>query len=264
MVGLGLLSLALITLDVTTRLLQPLRTGLGILVSPIQYIAESPYWAADWTARNAATRRTLLRRIDQLTESNLLLLRSSQQAEALRAENNQMRELLGSKPRVDDPVLIAEIVSLTPTPGVRQVVIDKGSAYGVRVGHAVLGGRGLFGQVVETNPFNARVLMITDPSHGVPVEVVRSGQRGVVSGTGQADRLRTEGLPVTADIRVGDTLVASGLGGRFPYGYPVGEVLSVRPDPAHVFALVDVQPSSELSRARHILVVLNGNREEQS
>ena len=264
MIGLGLLSLTLITLDATTRLLQPVRTGLGLLVSPIQYIAELPYWASEWMSRNATAQDALLDRIDQLTESNLRLLRLSQQAEALRAENTHMRELLGSKPRIDAPVLITEIFGLTPTPGIRQVVIDKGSTDGVRVGYAVLAATGLFGQVVETNPFNARVLMITDSSHAVPVEVVRSGQRGIVSGTSEADRLQVEGMAVTADVRVGDLLVTSGLGGRFPYGYPVGEVLSVRPDPSHVFALIDVRPSAELGRSRHILVVLNGGQGEQS
>lgn len=264
MVGLSLLSLTLIAADAATPFLQPLRSGVETLVSPVFQMAEFPYLAADWIADHTVDQAALRERIDQLTQRNLELSHLSLQAEALRAENNQMRELLGSRPKVGHPVLIAEIIGLVPVPSVHEVVIDKGLADGVQVGHAALGAKGLAGQVVSSNPFSARVLLITDSRHSLPVEVLRNGQRGIVSGTGKLDRLDGDGMPVTADIRVGDRLVASGLGGRFPSGYPVGEVLSVRPDPARMFASIEVRPSASLGRSKHVLVVLREQGGEPS
>lgn len=262
-IGLSLISLTLIIIDSSSRWLQPVRSAIDLLTAPIIYIAESPYMAAHGLGRMIVSRTAMLEQIDELTQRNLKLSQLSQQAEALRAENNQMRTLLGSKPRTTAPVLIAEIVGVTPISTVHQVVIDKGAADGVRIGHAVLDSEGLFGQVLDTSPFNARVLMITDSRHGLPVEAVRNGLRGVAYGTGQIDRLQINGLPLTAEIRGGDRIVASGLGRVFPYGYPVGVVESVHPDPSHNFALVNVRPSAQLDRARHILVILKDVGEEQ-
>jgi len=244
-IGLSLISLTLIIIDSSSRWLQPARSAIDLLTAPIIYVAEAPYMAAHGFGRMIVSRAAMLEQIDELTQRNLQLSQLSQQAEALRAENDQMRTLLGSKPRTTDPVLIAEIVGVTPISTVHQVVIDKGSADGVRTGYAVLDSEGLFGQVLDTSPFNARVLMITDSRHGLPVEAVRNG------------------LPLTAEIRGGDRIVASGLGRVFPYGYPVGVVESVHPSPSHNFALVNVRPSAQLDRARHILVILKDVGEEQ-
>ena len=263
MLGLSLISLIFIVLDSSSRLLQPVRSVIDVLLTPIILLAQSPYMAADGIGRVIVSRTAMLEQIDQLTQRNLKLSQLTQQMEALRTENNQMRTLLGSKPRTTDPVLIAEIVGVTPISTIHQVVIDKGAADGVRIGHAVLDSEGLFGQVLEVSQFSARVLMITDARHGLPVEVVRNGLRGIANGTGQIDRLQINGLPLTADIRAGDKIVASGLGRVFPYGYPVGEVQSARPGPSYNFTLADVRPSAQLDRARHILVILKNVGEEQ-
>ena len=263
MIGLSLISLILIVLDSSSRLLQPVRSTIDVLMTPVIYLAEFPYMAANSIGRAVVSRAAVLEQIDQLTQRNLELSQLSQQAEALRAENNQMRTLLGSRPRTADPVLIAEIMGVTPISTAHQVMIDKGSADGVRIGHAVLDSEGLFGQVLQVSLLSARVLMITDSRHGLPTEAVRNGLRGIANGTGEINRLQIDGLPLTADIRVGDKIVASGLGGVYPYGYPVGEVESVRPGPSHNFTLVDVRPSARLDRAHHILVILKDLAEGQ-
>ena len=263
MLGLCAISLIFIVLDSSSRALRPVRSAIDVLTAPIILLAQSPYMAADGVGRVIVSHASLLEQVDQLTQRNLELSQLTQQMEALWTENNQMRTLLGSKPRATDQVLIAEVVGVTPISTAHQVVIDKGSTDGVSVGNAVLDSGGLFGQVLEVSPFSARVLMITDARHGLPVQAVRNGLRGIANGTGQIDRLLVNGLPLTADIRTGDKIVASGLGGVFPYGYPVGEVESVRPGPSHNFTLVDVRPSAQLDRARHILVILTEVDEEQ-
>jgi rod shape-determining protein MreC len=135
------------------------------------------------------------------------------------------------------------------------VIIDKGSDSGVSLGQAVLDAQGLFGQVVEVNRFTSRVLLIVDQSHAVPVQVNRSGVRSVAAGTGDLDHLILENVQVTADIQEGDLMESSGLGGRFPRGYPVGIVTSVESGDTSPYASVEVRPLAALDRSRHVLLV---------
>lgn len=242
-----------------TSLLAPLRHSLGTILDPIVRIAQLPYWTVERSRLMFVNRIDLLARLEFLERRNLELAQQALQADALRSDNARMKALHDSMERISSQVpqdaLVAEVVGLTPVSGIHEVVIDKGAAHGLQVGHPVLDTNGLVGQVMEVSQFSARVLMITDARHGLPVETLRNGVRAVAGGTGQLDRLQLEGLPLTADVRTGDRLIASGLGGRFPYGYPVGEVQAVRPDPSHVFALVSVRPSARLDRVRHLLVI---------
>jgi rod shape-determining protein MreC len=250
-----LVSLTLIALDVTTRLLEPVRSAVGTLVSPLQVLAEMPYLLAEDLGEVASTHESLRRRNAELERQILELSQISQQFLSLKTENERLRALLGSEARVQDEIMVAELVAVVPTPNTHQVIIDKGSSAGVAVGQAVLDADGLFGQVVEVDRYTSRVLLIVDPSHAVPVQVNRSGARSVAAGTGELHRLVLENVPVTADIREGDLMESSGLGGRFPRGYPVGYVTSVAIEPTDPYAQVDVRPLAALDRARHVLVV---------
>ena len=257
MTGLLLTSAVLLALESATQLLRPVRGFMDNLVAPLFVIAELPYMATGALGETVASRTTLLEKIDQLERNNLALSHQAQQFLALQAENNHLRRLLGSDARVASAVLIGEVVGVAPNPAVHQLVIDKGTEEGVRVGQAVVDAAGLIGQIVNATSFSARVLLITDASHAVPVEVVRNNLRSIAGGTGQLDRLLLEGLPITTDIRRGDQVVTSGLGGRFPRGYPVGTVQSVVPDASRVVAVANVTPSARLDRTRHLLVILS-------
>ena len=107
-------------------------------------------------------------------------------------------------------------------PGPRHfVVLDKGKRDGVYVGQPVLDADGLMGQVIEVGSTSSRVLLVTDITHAVPVRVIRNGVRAIVEGSGKQNQLNLRQVSFTTDIKVGDVLVTSGLGGRFPEGYPV-------------------------------------------
>ncbi|MYH14299.1 MAG: rod shape-determining protein MreC [Gammaproteobacteria bacterium] len=257
--GLLLSSAVLLAIDTATQRLKAVRGVMDNLVVPLFVIAELPYMAAAAVGETVASRSALLERIGQLEQSNLALSHQAQRFRALQAENDQLRRLLGSDARVASAVRIAEVVGVTPNPAVHQLVIDKGTEDGVRVGQAVVDAAGLIGQIVDTTTFSARVLLITDASHAVPVEVVRNNLRSIVGGTGRLDRLLLEGLPITTDIRPGDRIVTSGLGGRFPRGYPVGTVQSVVPDASRIVAVANVTPSALLDRTRHLLVILSNS-----
>lgn len=253
--GLVLVSVVLITLDVTTRLLEPVRTTIGTVVSPLQVLAEVPYLLADEVGEVASTHESLRARNAELERRILELTQISQQYLSLRTENERLRALLGSRARLPAEVMVAELIAIVPTANTHQVIIDKGSDSGVTVGQAVLDAHGLFGQVVEVDRFTSRVLLIVDQSHAVPVQVNRSGVRSVAAGTGELDHLILENVPVTADIQVNDLMESSGLGGRFPRGYPVGIVTSVEIDDSSPYASVEVRPLAALDRSRHVLLV---------
>ena len=252
-----LVSAILVTLDVTTRLLEPVRSTLGTLVSPLQVLAEMPYLLADEVGEVASTHETLRQQNAELERRILELTQISQQFLSLKSENERLRKLLGSQARLPAEVMVAELVAVVPTPNTHQVIIDKGADAGVKMGQAVLDAEGLIGQIVEVAQFTSRVLLIVDPSHAIPVQVNRSGVRSVAAGTGELHRRVLENVPVTADIRVGDLMESSGLGGRFPRGYPVGYVTSVVIDATSPYTRVEVRPLAALDRTRHVLVVFD-------
>ncbi len=257
LLGLGLLSCLLITLEASTRLLDPLRSAVGDLVGPIYLVAESPYFAAGLLSETLSSRDRLLQRNRELERRLLELGQVSQQFVALKSENERLRTLLGSQARVSSEVLIAELVGVIPDTEVQQIVIDKGSADGVEVGQAVLDAQGLFGQVVEVSGVTSRVLMLTDRDHAVPVRINRNGIRSIAGGTGDMDSLVLENVGISADIIEGDLVETSGLGGRFPPGYPVGTVSSIVKEPTFAYAQVRVRPQALLDRSHHVLVILS-------
>ena len=251
------MSTLLAVLDVNSRLLDPVRGGLGTLVSPLYVFAETPYTITSEVTESFASRGALQARNDLLERRVLELSQISQQFVVLREENTRLRALLGSRSRLGAEVLVAELTGVVPGPAALEVIVDKGLAAGVTVGQAVIDEGGLFGQVVEVSEFFSRVLLVTDSTHAVPVQVNRNGVRSIAAGTGQLDRLELEHVPITADIKIGDLLVSSGLGGRFPPGYPVGEVVRVEIDPARVYAEVVAQPLAALDRSRHVLLIFD-------
>jgi rod shape-determining protein MreC len=260
--ALAIVSCLLLTIDVNSRLLQPLRATLATIVSPIYVIAESPYQVSREASATLSTRESLIEENAKLKERNLQLSQIAQQFVALREENARLRQLLGSRQRLGAQVLVAELIGVVPSPNTFQVEIDKGADAGVFVGQAVIDADGLFGQVVEVAKFSSRVMLVVDAAHAVPVQVNRNDFRSIAAGTGRKDRLELEYVPITADIRVGDLLVSSGLGGHFPRGYPVGEVTAVVVDPTMTYAQVSARPLAALDRSRHVLLVFDSDVKE--
>ncbi|MCU7855476.1 MAG: rod shape-determining protein MreC, partial [Candidatus Thiodiazotropha sp. (ex Lucinoma borealis)] len=192
---------------------------------------------------------------DQLHDENLQLRARLQKFEALEAENMRLRGLLDSSFKVGDRVLIAELIAVEQDPFRQQVLISKGETSGLFEGQPVLDANAVVGQVTHINPFSASVLLITDAAHALPVQVNRNGLRTIALGTGLINRLELPHLPNNADIKVGDLLITSGLGGGFPPGYPVAEVIEVRREPGQPFASVIAQTTAHLDRIREVLLV---------
>ena len=207
-----------------------------------------------------ASRRSLRREIDVLRKDLLLLKVETQKMAVLATENDRLRNLLGSSGKLADNVLVAEIIGVDPNPQSQVVILDKGKQADVIVGQPLLDADGLMGQVIETGAYSSRAMLITDVSHSVPVQVNRNNIRIIAVGTGKVDELELVHVPDTADIRIGDLLVSSGLGDRFPVGYPVGTVTEVIHDPGKPFDIVKAKPSARLDRSRHVLLVFTEDR----
>lgn len=231
------------------------RSALASAVGPLHFVAESVYGGARAFSNAISTRVGLLQRNAELERELLEMQGTVLRYEALLKENSRLRELFGSRSRLRDDVVIAEVVAVSSTP--IEIVIDKGYPSGVAVGQAVVDSDGLLGQIVETAVFTSRVLLVTDPSHAVPVRVLRNDVRAIAAGAG-AGRLTLKDVAMTLDIREGDRLVSSGLAGRFPNGYPVGTVESAIRDQTESFATIVVSPSAAVDRARQVLVVFRG------
>lgn len=250
-----ILSVALIVLDVNFPQTERLRSWLGTGLAPIVWLGHMPSSVADWASSSMTNRQQLLDENESLKAQLLVLQRRSEKYAALAAENSRLRELLHASGELDDTVVVSEIIGVTPDPFSHEVIIDKGKRDHLAVGQAVLDAHGLMGQIVQTNEFTSRVLLISDSSNAVPVEVNRSGVRAILLGTGEPYRLDLVHVPDTADIAVGDLLVSSGLGGRFPKGYPVATVTNVEHDPGEPFAKVEARPLAHLYRSQLVLVV---------
>jgi rod shape-determining protein MreC len=235
--------------------LDVLRATLSVVVYPLHYLASLSGTLASEVRGRMAKHEALRNRNRFLRQENLTLKARLQQFEALEAENMRLRDLLGSSFKIGDRVLIAELMSVDLDPYRQQVMINKGALSGVFVGQPVLDADAVMGQVVRVDPLTATVLLITDASHGLPVQVNRNGLRTVAQGTGFIDRLELPHLPKNADVKAGDLLVTSGLGGRFPPGYPVARVAEVRQDPGKPFATVVAVPTARLDRSREVLLV---------
>ena len=259
--ALAVASLLLAFVDVTTRMLDPVRSGIGLATSPIYALAGSPYALGAYAQRLSQRSGKVQELERRVLELSLLV----QESRAERAENDRLRALLGSRPRIsEEEVLVAELIAVTPDPRQHRIVIDKGALDGVEAGQAVVDSSGLFGQVVEASPFSSIVLLITDSTHATPAEVNRNSLRTIAAGTGRYDALELEAVPQSADIREGDMLLSSGLGGRFPRGYVVGEVISVEKRSTARFARVTVRPKAQLDRSRHVLVVLHARAQGEN
>ncbi|MES1925810.1 rod shape-determining protein MreC [Salinisphaera sp. T31B1] len=247
-------SIVLMMVDHAHDSLAPVRSTLAVALQPIQIAAELPGELTEYLGRYF-DRGELIADNEALSQKVLLLKVRLQKLAALEAENERIRALLASASSLDQNVLIARILSVTPDPYRHYIKLNKGSADGVFVGQALVDANGIMGQVTDVTPLDSRAILITDANHGIPVEINRTGLQTIAQGTGKSDELRLPFLANNSDIKAGDLLVSSGLGGRYPAGYPVARISTVTHQPGDEFLDVIAQPTAHLNRGREVLLV---------
>ncbi|WP_081757446.1 rod shape-determining protein MreC [Pseudomonas sp. GM41(2012)] len=254
------LSVALMVVDARFTLLKPVRSQMSLVLMQSYWITDLPQRLWQGVASQFGSRTELVAENEKLKTENLLLQGRMQKLAALTEQNVRLRELLNSSALVNEKVEVAELIGMDPNPFTHRIIINKGERDGVVLGQPVLDARGLMGQVVELMPYTSRVLLLTDTTHSIPVQVNRNGLRAIASGTGNPERLELRHVADTADIKEGDLLVSSGLGQRFPAGYPVATVKEVIHDSGQPFAIVRAVPTAALNRSRYLLLVFTDGR----
>ena len=248
-------SLGLMVVDHRQHELQVIRATMSIAVWPLQQLVHSPAAAWSWLQSSLATQHALLADNQALREaareSSLKLLR----LESIEQENRRLRALVAVEPREAERMQAATVLRVDLDPLRHRVLIDRGSRDGVSRGQPVIDAGGVVGQTTNVGPMAAEVILLSDPTHAMPVQVVRNGLRTIAVGSGDAGRLVLPYLPRNADVQVDDRLVSSGLGGVFPAGLPVARVVEVKRDPSQPLATVSAAPTAALDRDREVLLL---------
>jgi rod shape-determining protein MreC len=232
-----------------------LRYGLMAIAYPIQAAVNSPTAAWHWLTESTRTRAQLRSENDALRahqrELELALLR----VQALQQENAELRGLRAALPPLTKRWVLAEVINIETDPLRQRLLVNKGANDGVHLNQPVIDATGILGQVARVGPWSAEIILITDPEHGLPVQIVRNGLRTIAVGSGNASQLALPYLAVNSDVKSGDLLQSSGLGGVFPAGYPVGRVIGVRRESKQLLAQVEAEPLARVDRAREVMLL---------
>jgi rod shape-determining protein MreC len=247
-------SVAVMFVDVRFDALNSVRQVVKTMLWPVEQLAALPSVTLGHIGNWAVGHSRLVERLESLALENERLKTEQLKLQTLRAENSELRRLLSVRERVNERLLQAQIQRLSNDPFVHRATINRGHLAGVVVGQPVLSADGLVGQVVMVYPHASDVLLITDSTHQLPVQVTRTRVRSIAMGIGRLDQLELRNLPDTVDIVIGDLIETSGLGGRFQPGIPVAYVTEVIRSPGQLFVRVVAEPVAPLSRLSLLMV----------
>ncbi|HEY2591093.1 MAG TPA: rod shape-determining protein MreC [Steroidobacteraceae bacterium] len=251
----AILAIVLMFVDQRRGWLADVRYVLSGAAYPLQLAVSSPTEAWRWLEQIFATRATLEAENAQLEREQQTLEMRQQRFEALARENGELRGLRDALPPVADHWIVAEVVEVELDSPRRRLLVNRGARNGVFKNQVVMDAHGLLGQTMRVGPWSAEVILITDPEHAVPVEIERTGVRTIALGTGETQALALPYLPANADVKSGDLLLTSGLGGVFPQGYPVARITDVRHDTVQPSAQVRARPLAQLDRMHEVMLV---------
>jgi rod shape-determining protein MreC len=237
--------------------LKTLRTHLNTVLYPIQYLVNLPSSGKHWIADTLSSKQQLATENATLRTKNQLLLVRQQAYMSLERENMRLRDLLKSSYKLtrSKQLLIAEVLNIGLDSADNQMIINKGHAQNVYIGQVAMDANGIMGQVSDLGLYSSTITLITDAAHAIPLEVNRNGLRAIAIGTGDNHQMNLRHLPNDADIEVGDLLVTSGFGGRFPSGHPVATVTQIKRNRSRPFAQIHITPTAHITRSREILLI---------
>ena len=249
------LASVLMVLDHRGGWLANVRYGLSILVEPVYRIAGLPSQGFQAATVAFADRQRLTEQNQRLREDLLLANAKLNRMASVAEQNQRLKELLDTQHSLSLNVQLARLIGVDLGSFRHRIVLNVGARDKVQPGQVVIDARGVMGQIVEVMPTTSVAMLITDPNHAIPVTVERSGLRTIAYGSRAGDMLTLPNIPVSADVQVGDKLVTSGLGGRFPPGFPVGEIRDVAQTPSGTFLSAQAKPAADLDRSEDVLLL---------
>ena len=232
-----------------------LRSYLSASLYPIQYLINLPNNLQKSFYANFLNREEIISQNQQLKEENLNLKSQMQQIYRLESENKRLYKLINSKPKTENTYLFADIVSTSKILNKHQILINRGSRNGIKLGSSIVNADGIVGHVIRDQIFASEVLLISDLEHAIPVEIVRTGLRSIAIGTGEFNKLRINTLPTNSNLQKDDIVITSCLGGRYPEGFPVGTITEISREVGSPFLEVEVLPFANLKTINEVWVI---------
>lgn len=257
------LAIAMMFFDYHYRYLDNVRRTFAVVVSPLQYAVNYPVRVIGWIQALVGSKTSLINENIQLRHQQIMLEAQLQKLLVIKKENSQLKELLLTTTQAKMRAMASQILAVDTSNSRQILVLNKGKREGVFIGQPVLDAKGVMGQIIDVGYMTSTVLLISDAKSAVPVRINRTGERAILVGTNAIDQLSLINLPKTSSIKVGDLLVTSGLGRRYPEGYPVGRVEKVSNIPGEAFVKVDVKPSALLNQDRLVLLVWHDTEQEK-
>ena len=251
----GLLAIVLMATDFKSDYVGKMRDTVSLLAAPFYAALQWPFMMGKNLLETARYRQSLLDEIEEYRRQQLRTQGQLQEMDAIRLEISRLRSLLGASSSLRVEFQFAELLRVDLDPFSHRVLINLGRSDGVFAGQPVIDGNGIVGQVESVLPGYSYVTLISDPSHALPIQVARTGQRSILYGTGDTELLILPNLPFNIDLQPGDTIITSGLGERFPNGFPVAELMSVERRAGQTFAVGYARPLAALDRGREVLLL---------
>ncbi len=255
MVVLVIASIILMTVDQRWHSLEIARSAFSGVLYPLQYTIDLPIRLYYWAEESLSTQQALLEKNREFEARHLENRVQLQKLDIIEKENERLRKLLGAIPKTTERLLISEIINVDLDPYKQLILLNKGSSNDVYQGQPIIDALGIMGQVVHVGPMSSTAVLITDASHAIPVQVNRTGLRAIAFGSGKIDQLNLRHLPHNVDIKVGDLLITSGLGGVFPPNFPVAVISKVERPSGEPFATIEAKPHALLDKSREVLLV---------
>ncbi len=264
MAVLVLASIILMTVDHRWQSLELVRSTLSSIIYPLQYTIDLPVRLYYWSEEVFSSRQALLEKNRQFAVRHLENRVQLQKLYIIKKENERLRKLLSATAKTTERLLVAEIINVDIDPFRQLIILNKGSKHDVYRGQPIIDAKGIMGQIIHVGLLSSTAILITDASHALPVQIDRTGLRSNAFGTGKMKQLSLRHLPHNVDIKEGDTLITSGLGGVFPPDYPVARIIKVERPAGEPFARIIATPLAQLDKSREVLLVWRNNLAEKT
>lgn len=248
-------SIALMTADHRWHSLEFVRSALSSVIYPLQYSIDLPIQLFYWVDESISSQQDLLEKNREFEVRHLENRVQLQKLDIIEKENDRLRKLLSATPKTTERLLISEIINVDLDPYKQLILLNKGSSSDVYQGQPIIDAFGIMGQIVHVGLMSSTAMLITDASHAIPVQINRNGLRAIAYGSGKIDQLNLRYLPHNVDIKVGDLLITSGLGGTFPANFPVAIISKVERPAGEPFADIEAVPHAQLDKSREVLLV---------